>query len=332
MAAPGASTLLGICIPVYKRPDLLAGCLDSAIESARPYRIPIFISDDSTDETNRAVIEHAARHYPYIHVSRNATNLGIDRNVGRCVELCTCTYAWMIGEDDRFRREGVATVLQVLETAQDMPFAFVNYTHVSADYKTTHLQRRLPLAMDTEVGADEFLRRWAWASGFIGGCVVDVRWWRETAPDPFLGTWFAHVGRIMTFSAGKRVRVIAQPLVLNRAGNFSSYTWGDRPFEVFYGFERMLESLAGIYGRGDIDAALASCRTAFRHRSLKWLILTRAEYAYDMAVYRKYELGRNASLLFRALAHLIALSPVWMSRLVRLIGRDIPRAVRSRSV
>jgi hypothetical protein len=237
----------------------------------------------------------------------------------------------MIGEDDRFHPHAVGRVLDRLAGAAERPpLIFVNYSHVTAGYKRIFMVRRVPLTADAEISAQQFLRQWVWAMGFIGACVVDVQRWRDTPLDPFLDTYFAHVGRIMTFAAGSPVPMIAEPLVLNRAGNFSTYTWAEQAFEVFFGFERLLERLTGLYGRRNCDAALANCRIAFRHRSLKWLILTRAEHVFDMGVYRKYRLGENESLPYRAAAVLIAVLPAWMSRLVRFVGRDLVRALRSR--
>ena len=69
--------LLGICIPTYKRPDQLKLCIESIIQAARPFDVPIFIADDSVDTTNHAVLNHLARDYPHLFITANDENLGI---------------------------------------------------------------------------------------------------------------------------------------------------------------------------------------------------------------------------------------------------------------
>ena len=46
-----ADSILGICIPAYKRPDQLWRA-QSVIRSVEELAMPVFISDDSTDDTN----------------------------------------------------------------------------------------------------------------------------------------------------------------------------------------------------------------------------------------------------------------------------------------
>ncbi len=114
----GYNTKLGICIPTYKRPDQLRQCVDSIIASAAPFAVPIFIADDSTDETNAEAIAEIQGRYPHVIYEKNAKNLGIDRNILHCADICRCEYAWLMGEDDRMKAAAVSTVLDLLEVRE----------------------------------------------------------------------------------------------------------------------------------------------------------------------------------------------------------------------
>ena len=142
---------------------------------------------------------------------RNRANLGIDGNILRCADICPCEYAWLIGEDDRILPGGVATVLDVLERkAPEVPFVYVNYTAVDDDFRVVLKERSLDLEGDRLIDAETFFERWAWSMGFIGACVVRKEDWSAVRREPYIGTYFAHVGVIMESVKAKQVCLLSE--------------------------------------------------------------------------------------------------------------------------
>lgn len=315
-AVASRNPLLGICIPTYKRPDQLRRCVESIIRTAAPHRVPIYVADDSTDDTNVATIAALREQYPLVLHHRNARNLGIDGNILHAVDLCECRHAWIIGEDDRMAPEAVPTVLGVLERGAH-PFVYVNYASVDEDVALVLEERSLPLYADAEKTAEEFLASDAWSMGFIGACVVDMDLWRGVRPERYVGTYYAHVGVIMEYLCGRKVHLVANPLVLNRVGTTRAFTWTDSTFEVLHGWDRMLALLRRIYPADACDRSSASYRRAHGLGSLRFFCYLRADGALDASVHDRYVRNGPYPAANRRAAWLIARTPPGLFRAAR---------------
>ncbi len=298
---------LGICIPTYKRPDQLRRCVTSVIRSAAPHGVPVFVADDSADDTNLAVIEELRATYPLVVHHRNAENLGIDRNILGAVDLCDRRHAWILGEDDRLTPEAVPTILAALGSG-DRSFVYVNYASVDEEVSLVLAERSLPLITDSEMSAEGFLAECAWSIGFIGACVVDTILWHHVSPEPYIGTYFAHVGRIMEYLRGRRVHLVARPVVLNRCGAARAFSWRDSTFDVLHGWARMIDLLTGY--PDDVRAlAKASFRRAHGIGSLAFFAYLRADRALDANAWSRHVRQGPYGPLQRAAAWAIARTP-----------------------
>lgn len=325
MDSPGAGQL-GICIPTYKRPDQLELCVQSIIRSIRDRAIPIFISDDSTDDTNLAVITRLQAAYPHIIHDRNPKNLGIDRNILKSVDLCTCRYAWMIGEDDRMVPEAIDTVLDVLSAAtEELPFVYVNYASVDETLTLVLHEHSLPLKQDMTMPVETFLQTDAWSIGFIGACVINKRLWATANRTPYLDSYFAHVGMILEYLKGKSVYLIAKPLVLNRCGTARIFTWTHSAFEVMYGWSRMTKALEPIYGIEACENSNDSMDDAHGTGTMLWYGYLRADHAFSLAAYHKHVHRDHHTRLHKVGAWLIAITPPQMFQAVRWVLTHIRR-------
>jgi glycosyltransferase involved in cell wall biosynthesis len=302
------NTRLGICIPTYKRPDQLRQCVVSVIAAAEPFQVPIFLADDSADETNAAVVAELQARYPHIIYEKNVCNLGIDSNILHCADICSCDYAWLLGEDDRLRPEAVATVLPILE--RDAPaFLAVNYSYVDQDIAILLRPKLLAIDTDTTMDSATFFQNTAWAIGFIGACVVNKSRWATVSPTPYLGTYFAHVGVILESIAGQNVFLLAAPLVLNRVGGADVFTWSGDAYGVFAGFPKVARLLAPIYGTEAAEAAAASFIRQHGLDTLRFMLAKRADRAYNIAVYREFVKDSDRSRLSKWAAYLVARLP-----------------------
>jgi len=318
--------ILGISIPTYKRPDQLMACVRSIIRSIGDRNVPIFISDDSTDDTNLAAITALQAEYPHVIHDRNPKNLGIDRNILKSVDICTCQYAWMIGEDDRMVPEAVPTVLAVLEGAgKDAPFVYVNYASVDETLTLVLHERSLPLEGDTRRRAVDFFRTEAWSMGFIGACVIDTRLWANVHRDPYLDTYFAHVGTIVEMIKGREVYMVAKPLVLNRCGTARIFTWRHTAFEVMYGWSRMAKALEPLYGVEACEHSTDSMDAAHGTGTMLWYGYLRADGAFSLEAYRKHVRPGNHTGLHKAGAWLIAATPPVCFQAVRWVLTHVRR-------
>lgn len=325
---------LGITIPTYRRPEWLRVAVESIIASARQSRTPIFLSDDSADDTNLAVVAELQRQYEFVFHLRNERNLGIDGNIIKSIQVCDCEFAWPLGEDDLLRADAVEQVLGRLERRENQPsFASVNYTLLNENYSAVLRERFMPIRTDGVMDSDQFLRQWGWAIGFIGACVINKGLWNNVDPSPYLGTYWAHVGVIMESVRNRQVTMIAEPLVLKRIGSPRVFSWSGSTFPVVDGWKDLMTRLIPIYG---VDVCRDGDRSFERVFGLhgRFLIYARGEGLYDSNAFRQRIQGKGKGAVYVASAWIIARMPralarglVGMSRRARILWHRSRRSV-----
>lgn len=306
-ALPTHNQRLGICIPTYKRPDQLLQCVLSIIASAEPHHVPIYILDDSTDETNAEAIGALRERYPRIVYRKNERNLGIDGNIAACVDACACDYAWIMGEDDRMRPDAIRIALEALE--ESPAFVCVNYSYVDDAVAVILRERQLDIISDLVLSGEEFLRTHAWAIGFIGGCIVNKGLWNAVDKARYIGTYYAHAGVILESLAGRKALVLAKPLVLNRVGNAETFTWSGDSYGVMTGWARMCRLLEPFYNVDTCRAAEDAFLQNHGLTSIKLLCSQRADRVYNMSAYRSYFRDADRGRMYHLLARLVAVAP-----------------------
>ena len=305
-----AADLLAVCIPTYRRPELLRACVESVIRSGAAFNTPVYVVDDSTDDTNVAVLESLRRAYPPIHHVRNSRNLGIDGNIVHAVNSCRARYAWLLGEDDQLVPEAIAEARKLLERAVGAwPFVYVNYASLNEDFSRILKPRSLALDRDEEQNAAQFLAESAWSMGFIGACIIDRAAWGAIDASRYIGTWFAHVGVIGEVCHGKSVHLIARPLVWNRCGSTAAFTWTGSMMQVLAGWGRMVDLLEPLYGADVCRRARDSFERAHGLRSVKFLAYARAGGALTPEVVREHLRARDYPLSYRTAAEVLARVP-----------------------
>lgn len=277
----------------------------------------VVVSDDSTDDINAAVMHRLMARFATLRWHRNPTNLGIDRNIQRAVDVCEADFAWLIGEDDRFIAGAVSRLHDRLQGVE-ATFVFASYQYVDAE----HARVLRVVASELRAGrqpAEPFLRERLWTIGFIGACIVERRAFQSVDPDVYDGTYFTHVGRIVELlAAAGSLEVEPVPCVSNRAQGGDTFTWKRDAFGVFTGFERMCRIAASrcpAVADALADAA-ASYRRQAAYLSFRTSVRLRSEGALDLRQYRAYiapmrlPLPQKARLLALAVAPRIVLRPL----------------------
>lgn len=298
---------LGVCIPTYKRPDQLLECVRSVAASAKGFPVTIFITDDSEDDTNREAIEKIRALHPKVVYEKNRKNLGIDRNILRSVDLCTCDYAWLLGEDDRMLPDAVGTLMGVLEEkAPGTPFVYVNYMAVDDEVKVILKPRSVTMKEDRISSARDFLEEEGWSMGFLGACVVRKSCWQEARQDRYLGTYFAHAGVILECLRDKRLFMVARPLILNRCATPKTFTWVNQYLEVLDGWSRLMDLLEPLYGRESCQRSLMSFEKGHGLNTIRFLCYLRADGVYDRGIYEQYVRPKSGRPWYKLMARIVA--------------------------
>jgi hypothetical protein len=210
-------------------------------------------------------------------------------------------------------QEGITRVVAVLEAmppSKPWPFVYVNYAALSNDFSRVLKPCSLRLEVDTVRHIDAFLSHEAWSMGFIGACVVNRTLWGNVKKEPYIGTWFAHVGTIMQMCHGREVFLIKEPLIHNRCGTAEAFTWTGSMSDVLDGWRRVMEALAPFYNDEVTNASLQAFRHAHGLDRIKFLAYSRAGGGLTMDVVRSTIRGQTFPLRYRLAAEIIARLPV----------------------
>lgn len=122
--ALAARPLVSVLIPSYERPLYLREALASVV--AQSYgNIEIIVHDNASPTDPASVVAEFAD--PRISLYRNARNLGVTGNLATGLAKCTGKYVAILGDDDLWRRDFVATLADALERNPDAVIAFCDH-------------------------------------------------------------------------------------------------------------------------------------------------------------------------------------------------------------
>lgn len=113
---------LAITIPTYNRADILKQNLLYMLEEIKKFHIPIYISDDSTNDETKNMISDLKKEYPYIYYVKNEPSLGHDKNCFRTLNLPKEDYIWYLGDSIFIEHGGLN---YVIEHAQTKKYDFI---------------------------------------------------------------------------------------------------------------------------------------------------------------------------------------------------------------
>lgn len=268
--------LLSVAIPTYKRPILLDKCIQSIFNSAKGIPIEVLIMDDSLGSENKWVYEKYRNLGKNIRVIMNEKNLGIDANICACIENGSTDYIWLIGEDDLMREPSIDAALASIKENPDVPFIFANYSYITADQKKQFREKSIEIDSGRHT-FKSFFEKNLWSAGFIGGCIIKKNPFLATRYRDFIGTYYAHVAGICLASLGKDISIQAEPMVGNRVGDASTFTWSEDSYGVFQGWRNLLLRLKEQFGNDSYVKAYQSHIEAHGYLSYKFLIAKKAD-------------------------------------------------------
>ena len=161
-------TILSICIPTYKRANILEGALkaiDKAIQLIDKEKIELVVSDNcSPDNTFQVVQEYIDKGLPIKYI-RNTENIGADDNILQCFRLAKSKYVWVMGDDDYI---GEKTLQVVLESIQKKDYGLIFLQKETKNTKIIEYQN-----------ADEFIKEVSCWLTFISSNIVATKFISE---------------------------------------------------------------------------------------------------------------------------------------------------------
>jgi glycosyltransferase involved in cell wall biosynthesis len=219
--------LLGIYIPTYNRAGMLSECLRGFIRQCKPYGYPIFISDNaSTDDTER-VARSCQKEYPLISYSRSRKNLGYARNFANVLKMGDTDYVYLAGDDDKPLPGAISEITGKLMTGR-YDYLQINARCYSLNLRNVIKERMIRKYEDEEYGRREYSRallnnggsgyQFFMSSIILRKSLLDKEIGRLDASGPNMD--FIHTICFYRGIVNRRGMLIAEPLIMNRGGNW----------------------------------------------------------------------------------------------------------------
>jgi abequosyltransferase len=221
---------LSLCIATLNRAGYIGATLDAILPQLTPDVEVVVVDGASTDQTPEVMAAYCGRH-PNVVYRREPGNSGVDADFDKAVNYARGDYCWLMSDDDLVVPGAIARVLDQLA---DAPQALI----VNAEIRDRELvgllkPRQWEGTQDRRYdasGHESFFAEAGSYLSFIGGVVVERRWWLARDRAPFYGSLFIHVGVLFQQPAPSLVKVLAEPLVRIRYGNA---LWTARAFDIW---------------------------------------------------------------------------------------------------
>lgn len=106
--------LISLAIPTFSRPEILRENILLMLPEIKEFLVPIYISDDSLDDTTKIMIDDLREEYENIYFYNNAKSLGHDRNVFHTLKLPNTKYVWLLGDSLALKRGAIKEALSII--------------------------------------------------------------------------------------------------------------------------------------------------------------------------------------------------------------------------
>lgn len=239
--------LLCFCIPTYNRKSSLEAVLKSLLPQVRSYEIPIYISDNNSEDSTSDMIRTFQKKYPFIFYKKQESNRGLDANMFEVIKMSTTKYAWWLGDDDLVLDNAVDEVISLLERHDEYDLVLLNGELRSGNLTLSDTKNAIV------EDCRNFFRRYCFSLPF-GTYIVNVEKLERQDPNRFLGTFHASSGVLWDYLADEYIEngrnsilLVSKPLVLLGAGT-ELRTYSDYLAEVMLlGIPEWFSKLHAIY-------------------------------------------------------------------------------------
>jgi glycosyltransferase involved in cell wall biosynthesis len=307
---------LSICMATRNRGAFIGATLETIVSQATDEVEIVVLDGASTDNTEEVIRLYQVR-FPQLRYFRQETNMGIDQDFAKAVDLAKGEYCWLFCDDDLLKPGAIRVVLDALR--DDYAVVIVNSEVRNADLSKLLEPKRLPIEKNRIYKSSEndlLLIDSGQYLSFIGCVIVKRQLWDARKKEDYFGSYFIHVGVIFQQPLPRDTLAIAEPLVSIRYGNAS---WLGKYFEIW-----MFKWPSLIWSFADLPDS-AKCRVCPREpwRSLKTLMHFRAKGVYTSQEYAEWVKPRLGSYWARVVSNASAHFPGRAANLIVFIYYSI---------
>jgi abequosyltransferase len=249
--------LLSIAIPVFNFAKFLPQTLESILDQSVSNKVEVLVFDGGSTDDTRQLARRYAREYPNFRYVRALKKGGIDADMARCVELVSAPYCWLFSGDDVMGNGAVERVLDTLRL-ESPDLVLVRHNECSLDMKLLRDWPVLSIPKDQvfDLHDEDSKRLYLEAAltseaffSFMGGLVIKrSRWFSGRLSPAFVGTNWAHIGRLWSLMDEQFKLVYLDKVLLDRRGGNDSFSSAGMLSRLTIQIDGLLGVLGSIYG------------------------------------------------------------------------------------
>lgn len=272
-------TKLAIAIPTYNRAGMLHFNLLQILDELIAFEIPVYVSDDSTNEETASFIEELKRKHSLFYYRKNEVRLGHDLNCLSTISYPSETYVWYLG-DSMIIKKGA--IKKIIACVQDESYDFIS---CNAEGRNLSIEDNV-----YEFGNDVF-RDLCWHLTMTGVTIYNKKKLLDLTNFEILKFKnFPQTAIIFEQFASKESKLlwINDKLIFNNP-NKNSY-WAHKVFEVFIDdFRNFLYNLPNYYSLKSKDKVLLQHSVQTGIFSYHSFVIYRTQLFFNYTIFKKYK-------------------------------------------
>jgi len=213
---------LTIAIPTYNRHLVLKENLELMLPEIMEFEVPVYISDDSSDNHTEDMIKGLLEAYPNFHYRKNDPRLGHDRNCMSTLKMADEEYVWYLGDSQIIMSGGIKRVLEAI-SEKSPDFISVNSLHRCINLPTRDYR-----------DANSFFTDLAWHATLTGATIYRKDILFRSGYERYIGSNFMQLGILLQelLESSKGISWINENLIYGNDRKGGSY-WNRQVFKVF---------------------------------------------------------------------------------------------------
>jgi abequosyltransferase len=305
------NSILSIVIPTFNRPEILKQNILEMLSEKIFFSIPIYVSDDSSDDRTKNMIFELQEDYEYLFYHKNITSLGHDKNIISTLKMAESEYVWLLSDSLTIKMGAIKHVLQIV--AQYKP-EIIGVNNVNRDFN---------IKSNFYNDKNKVLREFGWHLTLTGSTIysrsaisTSNKIIQEVQQNfPHIALIFNHLALSCSF------------YWINDRWTYShekktSY-WVKEMFQVFIDdWSNVIKNLPQSYDDDVKEEAIIEHSRKTKLFGLRSLVKARSMDAYNIRIFREYakDLGEHSGLNIIILM-VIAIIPKATFRILQFLKR-----------
>lgn len=172
--------LLTIAIPTYNRCTYLKENLDILLPQCAKHEgiIKVVVSDNaSTDETQELISIYNKMFPQLISYSRNETNIGLQGNFEKAIDLSDSKYVFLMGDDDIMSPNFIEIILPYIVSSQE--YSIIHWGRLTGDANCTNNKLYNPYFEDlvSQQSVSDFIKSTLSSTNFLSSFLFNKKCW-----------------------------------------------------------------------------------------------------------------------------------------------------------